>query len=451
MSESQTNIIPTAAGKQLIFGHLFSFRKNPIDFFSRHARNYKELFKFKIFSKSYIVLNHPDAVRHVLTNNVKNYSRKKSYAFLQELLGMGLLTSEGDGWRTRRRLAQPNFGREKIAALMQQMDASIIAYSKIHFQKNEILSLEDELNHLTLSILTQSILYSDNNANFEKVKSDLQDALEYLTSQRFNVFKFLTKLPSARKTKGKAAIARLKAMVAEIIHARRQSATTHNDLLEMLMNTTDEDTKEKLDDKALADEVMTMFVAGHETTASSLLWTIYLLEQNTAVRDKMLQEMLLNYDGGEIDMNKLSNLPYMRMVILEAMRLYPPVWSFGRKAIEQDQILAYSIPKGSSVNIPVYCIHRHPDFWEHPEVFYPEHFLPDAVKERDKFAYLPFSQGMHRCIGEHFALMEMQMVLMHLYYEYEIKLLNDNDPVLHPLVTLKPKDPIFFTIKKRNA
>ncbi|MCX8479686.1 MAG: cytochrome P450 [Chitinophagales bacterium] len=450
MTSDSLHKIPTAPAAKPFVGHLFSFRKSPIDFFSAHASNFKELFQFKIFSKSYIVLNHPDAVHHVLTSNVKNYTRQKSYAFLQELLGMGLLTNEGDEWRSRRRLAQPNFGREKLASLMQQMDVAIENFTKNHFNTKSTLSLEDELNHLTLSILTQSILYSENNANFEKVKSDLQDALEYLTAQRFNVFKFMTKLPSKRKSKGKAAIARLKLLVQSIILERRKSTAAHNDLLEMLMNTKDEENNEMLDDKALADEVMTMFVAGHETTASSLLWTIYLLEHNTAVRDKLLQELQMNYDGAAIDMTKMMQLPYMRMVIMESMRLYPPVWSFGRKAIDEDQIMGYTIPKGTSVNIPVYCIHRHPDYWKHPDAFYPEHFLPEAMKERDKFAYLPFSQGMHRCIGEHFAIMEMQMVLMRLYFQYEIHFATDKAPVLHPLVTLKPKEPIYFTIQKRK-
>jgi cytochrome P450 len=264
------------------------------------------------------------------------------------------------------------------------------------------------------------------------------------------VVKFLTKLPSARKRRGQQAILRLKSLVKEIIQQRRKSTVNHNDLLEMLMSAKDEESNLMLDDTALADEIMTMFVAGHETTASALLWTIYLLETNKEVRSKLLVEIDTTYQGGPITAENLTQTPYLRMVIMESMRLFPPVWSFGRKAIEPDTIMGYQIPAGASVNIPVYCVHRHPDYWEFPNKFYPEHFLPEAVKARDKFAYLPFSQGMHRCIGEHFAIMEMQMVLIRLYNRFEIQLEQKQQPTLQALVTLRSQDPIYVKFKSRK-
>ena len=160
------------------------------------------------------------------------------------------------------------------------------------------------------------------------------------------------------------------------------------------------------------------------------------------------RELNSQWDGNEISFQTLSTLPYMKMVIQEALRLLPPVWAFGRKSKEDDVILGFPISKGQSLNIPIVAIHRHPDFWEHPNEFYPEHFLPEKVKLRDKFAYMPFSLGQHRCIGEYFAIMEIQMVLMRLYKSYKIELFSKEPMEFIPLVTLKPKYEIQLNVKK---
>jgi cytochrome P450 len=195
---------------------------------------------------------------------------------------------------------------------------------------------------------------------------------------------------------------------------------------------------------------MTMFVAGHDTTAAALIWTIYALDQNPKIKQKMLEELDANFQGGAISGEVLHQLPYMKMVIQEAMRLYPPVWAFGRKAKEDDLLMGMRISMGQSINVPIYCVHRHPAFWERPLEFYPEHFLPEAIKARDKFAYMPFSLGQHRCIGEHFALIEIQMVLMRIYAAFHVKVQMDQPATFLPLVTLKPMNPISLQISPRK-
>ena len=447
MNSSQ--IPPLAPGALPLFGHLFQFKRNPLTFFAAHANQMGQLYRIKLLHKEYLVVNHPDAIRHILVNNVKNYSRRKSYAFLQELLGDGLLTSEGEPWRKQRRLSQPAFSKEQLHGLITQMDQSIQDYLKENWNTNSSIDLEKSMNVLTLQILTQSILYSPTQSYFEKVQFDLHDALQYMTSSRFNALKILSKLPSKKKTKGKAAIKNVKALVAKIIADRANPhSEKFNDLLEMLMSTKDEETGESLGQEALLDEVMTMFVAGHDTTAAALTWTIYLLHNNKDSRNQMQTELNSQWDGNEISFQTLNSLPYMKMVIQEALRLLPPVWAFGRKAKEDDVILNYQIRKGDSLNIPIYAIHRHPDFWEHPNEFYPEHFLPEAVKQRDKFAYMPFSLGQHRCIGEYFAIMEIQMVLMRIYKSFNIELTAQDPMEFIPLVTLKPKHAIQLQINK---
>lgn len=441
---------PLAPKANPIFGHLLKFKKNPIEFFLNQSKSMGPLYKIKLLNKEYIVVNHPDAVRHVLVNSVKKYSRRKSYAFLQELLGDGLLTSEGEGWRKQRRLTQPIFSKEQLHGLISQMDDSILDFFETNWNNAGKIDLEKSLNVLTLQILTQSIVYSSDKSYFHKVQFDLHDALTYMTSKRFNALKILARLPSEKKRKGKAAIASVKSVVQEIIDSRANTTSERfNDLLEMLMTTKDAETAESLDKKALLDEVMTMFVAGHDTTAAALTWTVYLLQTNEQVLKIMLDELDTNWNGESITVESFNSLAYMKMVIQEAMRLLPPVWAFGRKAKENDSIMGFEIRKGQSVNIPVYAIHRHPDFWEKPNEFYPEHFLPEAVKHRDKFAYLPFSLGQHRCIGEYFALMEIQMVLMRFYQKFKVELMSKDPMEFNPLVTLKPKRSIELNLNKR--
>lgn len=242
-----------------------------------------------------------------------------------------------------------------------------------------------------------------------------------------------------KKHRGRKAIERLQSLIRDIIANRRLAASSqHHDLLEMLMSTRDEETGEQLSDEALQDEVMTMFVAGHDTTAAALIWILYALACHPKIKQRMMEELDAGYQGQAITGELLQQMPYMKMVILEAMRLFPPVWAFGRKAKESDVMLGFDMQQGQSINVPIYCVHRHPDFWERPDEFYPEHFLPEAVKARDKFAYMPFSLGQHRCIGEHFALMEIQMVLMRIFHHYDIQLKTTEPMEFLPLVTLKP-------------
>ncbi len=449
--ENSRHFPPMVPNARWIVGHYFEFKKDPLSFFYRNAQKMGPVFRFKILHKEYVVAHHPEAVRHILVNHAKKYSRVKSYSFLQELLGQGLLTTEGEGWRKQRRLTQPIFSRDQMNGLIHQMDESILHFISTEWKSKQTVDLEQSLNVLTLQILTQSILYSPDQRHFGQVQFDLHDALIYMTSKRFNALKFLSKLPSEKKRRGQRAIQRVKGLVRQIIEERRVSGEVkYNDLLEMLMTTRDEETGESLDNQALQDEVMTMFVAGHDTTAAALIWTIYALDRNPEVKQKMIQELDQFFHGQPINGELLHQLPYMKMVIQEAMRLYPPVWAFGRKSKENDVLLDATIQQGQSINIPIYCVHRHPDFWERPDAFYPEHFLPEAIKARDKFAYMPFSLGQHRCIGEHFALIEIQMVLMRLYHHFNLKLSNQKPMQYLPLVTLKPLHPITIHLNPRN-
>ncbi len=439
-----------APGKLPFLGHLLLFRKDPYKFLQMNCEEMGPIFSFHLLNRKFYVLNHPEFIKHVLVSNAKNYSRKSSYKFLEEILGQGLLTTEGELWRKRRRLSQPAFNKESLSKLVEQIETSIINFTgKYEIENNSILNLDHEMNHLTLSVLTNSIIQTELNDNFNKVKENLFFSLKYLTTNRFKAVKWTKHLPSYTKYKGKRGIKILKNIVLEIIESRRTSEVVHTDLLAMLMASKDEETGESLKNDELLDEVMTMFVAGHDTTTVVLTWTLYLLARNPEIEDKLITEIEANESGSSLSIEGLMHYPYLKMIIQESMRLYPPVWSFGRKAINDDFINDFFVPKGTSCTMPAIFVHRNPQFWEKPNEFYPEHFTLEKIKERDKLAYFPFSSGQHRCIGEHYAIMEIQIALIHLLKKYKITLQSQKEILPSLLITLKPKNPILFKLNKR--
>ena len=448
--EAIKKIPPVAKGSIPLFGHLFAFRKDPFTFLNENCKTMGPVFSFKLMSRNFYVLNHPDLVKHVLVTNAKNYSRKRSYQFLEEMLGRGLLTTEGEEWRKKRRIAQPAFYKDQLEHLLQQMEVSIEKYLEaLHNRSNDIIDLDIEMNHLTLSVLSNSIIQSDLESRISLVKVSLRDALKYLTQKRFSAFKWLQHFPGNTKSEGRQGIKTLKSIVMEIIEDRRNSNIIHKDLLSMLMASTDDETKERLSNQELLDEVMTMFIAGHDTTAVVLTWAFHLIGRHPEIEEKMVKEIRENSNSDTLTMNELRNFPYIKMVIQEVMRLYPPVWTFGRRAINDDNNNGYYVPANTFCTMPALFVHRNPEFWEKPDEFYPEHFMPEKVKERNKHAYFPFSAGQHFCIGEHYAQMEIQLVLIHILKKYKVRLLSDQPVGMQLLITLKPASNIFAKLEKR--
>ena len=441
---------PIASGKKPVLGHFLAFRKNPFAFFQKHTTEQKDLFWFDLLGRKILVLNHPEAVKHVLINKAKIYSRKPTYHFLVELLGEGLLTTEGDIWKQKRRLAQPFFTKEQMDGLFGIMEHSAKTFWD-EFQPHQTFNLEEEMNHLALVMLTDSILQAEMDFHFHDIKEHLHIALEYLTKNRFNAFKWQKKLPSKIKTKGRKSISELKKIVGQIIEHRKESTHEHHDLLAMYMSTSDAETGKTLQADEILDEVMTMFVAGHDTTSVVLTWTLVLLHQYPESLQKVRQEIDENYHGQPLNNEELKKFTYLKMCINESMRLYPPVWSYGRKSMEDDEIMGIPVPQGHNVNIPVLFLHRNPQYWERPTEFYPEHFEEEAVKQRDKLAYIPFSAGQHRCIGEYFALVEVQMALIHLIKNYDFRITLPPKIELDLLVTIKPKYPISFELTPKTT
>ena len=441
---------PIADGSIPFAHHFFKFRNDIYSFLEENCRTKGPVFTFKLFNRTYYVINHPDLVRYVMVENVKNYSRKKSYLILQEMLGHGLITTEGEEWRKRRRIAQPAFHKQKLELLIGLMDKAVLnSIQDWEGQASEKKDLDAEMSRITLNVLMGSIMQSDIKDSALGIKQELALAWKYLASKRFNTLPILTKLPSKTKKEGKNAIASLKLSILHIIENRRKSSIEYNDLLSMYMDSTDEITNQKLTNEELRDEVMTLFTAGHDTTAMVLIWTFYLLGQHPEIEKKVVDEIQKKYSAQSFTMAELMGFQYTKMVIQEVMRLYPPVWTFGRRAVSDDELGGYYIPADARVTVPSIFIHRNPEFWEKPNEFYPEHFLPERLKTQKKLAYFPFGGGQHLCIGEHYAMMEMQLVLIHILRKYKIKLQSDKPMGLNLLITIRPQKTIWVNFEKR--
>ena len=409
------------------------------------------LYSFRIFGRRIHVVNDPDLVQEVLVGNMPAYSRRKTYTFLRELLGEGLITSEGDHWRKNRRTLQPGFKREQLTGLLEGIQSTAQEWINTKLESAPLsLDLHVEMSQLTLRILTRSIIDTQWDEDMDSFHLHLSDAWDHLSAQRFQSGQSFKLSNRKRVKKGQSAIESLKRTVGNIVQARRTSSNESSDLLAMLMSARDEVTGEGLSDQELIDEVMTLVIAGHDTTASALTWTVYCLTQNPQWIGAMRDE-IARLPEGLWRMEDLRQLDITSRVLQEGMRLYPPVWTFGRRTQSETQLGGFSLPPDASVTMPLVAIHCLASSWSHPHAFHPDHFLADAIRDRSKFAYFPFGAGQRMCIGSHYAMMEMQCVLAHVLAQLDVEWLGPRHPALAPLVTLQPSVPLPCVFKPRKS
>jgi cytochrome P450 len=424
--------------ENFFLGSALVFRKDPIGFLQKIAEEFPGFAQFRFAHLPMTLLSDPETIKHVLQTNNKNYSKGIEYEHLKPVLGNGLLTSEGDFWLRQRRLAQPAFHRDKIAHFASQMVTCTEGMLKT-WENKKSLDVHSEMMHLALDIVGRTLL----STNVLDEANEVEKALEVSISESYHRVQALVNLPLwlpvPRHLRYNKSRESLNKIVAKIIDGRRNSDKRYNDLLEMLMDVQDEDTGEKMSDKQLRDEIMTIFLAGHETTANALTWGLYLLSQNPEIEKKYLDEIDTVLGGKTPSFDDLKNLPYLTQIIHEVLRLYPPAWILGRTALDDDVINGYPVKKGNNVMISPYQIHRSKFYWENPDDFIPERFTPEKMKELHKFVYFPFGGGPRFCIGNNFALIEMQLIFAMIGQKYKLLLQPGFKVELDPLITLRPK------------
>lgn len=451
-AELEKTLPPSPEKQHLIFKNAYYMANWPIEFLFENYDTMGPIYWVKSPIRKIAVLNDPECVRHILQENNRNYVKSFGYDPLKLLLGNGLLTSEGDFWRKQRRLAQPGFHKEKLAAIVDTM-ITCTGQLLTRWEKLEgvEMNISSEMNHVALDIVSKSLFISNVEDEIDKISTWVTVAIEQGAERIRNPFKIPTWIPTPNNLKQNKAVSVLNEVINGIIEKRRNEGKQYDDLLSMLMDARDEDTGEGMSNAQLRDEVMTIFIAGHETTANALTWAFYVLAQHPEIEQKLKAEIDEVLQGRPVSFENLRSLTYTRQVIDETLRLYPPAWIIGRKNIEDDEIGGYFIPAGTNCLVPTLCIHRSPKYWKDPLKFDPDRFSTERVKEQKKFTYFPFGGGPRLCIGNNFALMEMQVVMASIMQRYTFEL-KDTTPIeLDPLITLRPKQNVYLKLVRRKS
>jgi len=383
------------------------------------------------------VINHPDDVKHVLLSNHRNYTKGEGMDRVKILLGNGIMTSEGEFWRRQRRMMQPCFHRriiDRFSQLIHDVNERFAARWAAKAASGEPINLTDDVSELTLEIVLNSIFGPD----LERLERQLgANPFEVVAKEQNRDLKFAFRFRSLTK------------LVAELIGRRRREASSHEDFLGMLMAARDRDNQTAMSEKEMIDEVMTLIVAGHETTAAALTWTWYLISQHPQTAAELEAEA--DRTGGDVlRLDAAESLDFTRQVVQEALRLYPPGWLFTRRTIERDELGGYSIDARTDVFISPYTLHRHPAFWSDPEEFRPQRFAGIDAKERHRFAFIPFSVGPRHCIGENMAMFEMLVHVNRMVRNFRLTRVGAQPIELEAQINLRPRSNLMMRVEVRR-
>ncbi len=414
--------------------------RNPLAFLMALTEEYGDIARVPLGPETLYLFNDPDLIRDVLVTNHRNFHKGRGLERAKMLLGSGLLTSEGDFHLRQRRLAQPAFHRQRIAAYGATM-ASYGVTRRDRWRAGSVIDAHQEMMALTLAIVGKTLFDADVEHEAAEIGAALATTFESFNFGFFLPFgELLERLPLPATLRFRKARARLDATIYRVINERRASGADRGDLLSMLLLAQDtEGDGSGMTDLQLRDEAMTIFLAGHETTANALTWTWYLLSQHPDVEARFHAEVDAALGGKLPTADDLPTLPYTRMVLAESMRLYPPAWILGRRALGPFEAGGFEIPARSIVLASQYVTHRDPRWFPDPDRFDPERFSPQRQAERPRFSYFPFGGGPRVCIGEQFAWMEGVILLATIAQRWRLRLLPGHPVALQPIITLRPK------------
>ncbi len=428
---------PPVAAAEFDIGSTDDSLERMIRLFAEHGDIYRVYVPAR---KAYTyVVHHPDDVKRILVANHRNYTKGVGLDRVKILLGNGIMTSEGELWRRQRMMLQPLFHRRVVGgfaeAIATATDALLERWEELA-RRGEPVNLTEEMSELTLQIVLKATFGRD----LERMSAELGgNPFEVVTKEQARNLQFAYKFRSLTR------------LVANLIARRRTAGEEHFDYVAMLMSARDKETGAPMSERELIDEIMTLVVAGHETTASGLNWTWYLLAQHPQVEAKLHAEIDSAPPALERapSLAQLEQLPYLRQVIDEALRLYPPGWVLSRRTIGPDVLSGYAIPAGTNVLLPLYLLHRHPRYWSEPDQFRPERFAPEHEAERPRFAYMPFAAGPRHCIGETFALYEMLMHVQRVARRLRLVHVPGPPLELEALINLRTRHPVIMRLERR--
>jgi len=416
----------------------------------RCAREYGDIVSYRFLHVPICQLTHPDHIEAVLVRNAANFHKSRDYGALKFFLGNGLLTNEGASWQAQRQLVQPAFRHENIAVYAEIMAKSAAAHLS-RWQDGDSRDLHHEMAELTLDIVAKSLFGAKVSHAARTISEEVAAVMERFFTQAALSFLLPDKFPIPKTPRLVRSKRLLDKVVLSIIRERRASKTPANDLLQRLLDARDEHGARMSDDQ-LREEVMTLFIAGHETTANALTWTWFLLAQNPHVEAALAAELDSVLAGRAPTLADLPRLPYTEMVVKESMRLYPPAWGVGRRALADFEVGGYRIPAGTNVFMMQWVTHRDARFFPEPERFDPERWRDDPIRKGriPRFAYFPFGGGPRVCIGAGFAMMEATLLLATIAQRYRFTLAPDTVVTPFFSVTLRPKNGLPMQVHRRG-
>jgi len=430
-------------------GNFTAFRRDSLAYLQKAASEHGDVVYFRFGPQDVFFLNHPDYIKDVLVTHHQSFMKGRALQRAKRLLGEGLLTSEGDFHRRQRRLAQPAFHRGRVSSYGAVM-TDYAARTSSRWRDGESLDISQEMMRLTLAIVGKTLFDTDVESEADEIGAALTSVMELFDYLLMPFSELLEKLPLPHVRRFQKAKERLDETIYRIIEERRRSGQDRGDLLSMLLSARDEEGDGgQMTDLQVRDEVMTIFLAGHETTANALSWTWYLLSQNQGVEAKLHEELDAVLEGRAPNVEDVPRLRYTEMVLAESMRLYPPAWAIGRLALKDHEVGGYTIPAKALVLLSPYVTQRDARYFSDPARFDPERWTPEAREARPQFAYFPFGGGARRCIGEGFAWMEGILLIASLARNWRMRLVPDHRVETLPVITLRPKHGMRMTVEKK--
>jgi cytochrome P450 len=426
-------------------------RRNALQTLHRAAMEFGDVVRMRFAGVTAHMISSPDGVQHVLVENSKNYGKQtRGFIKLREILGDGLLTAEGETWRRHRRIAQPAFHRQRLASfadtMVREAERTAERWSALS-DSGERVDVAQEMAGLTLQIIGRTMLSRDVALEADRVGRALTHLLHAANLRMSSLLDLPQSLPTPGNLRFAAALRTLDGVVQQIIAERRRATERPEDLLTLLLESGDEETGERMNDRQLRDEAMTIFLAGHETTANALTWAFYLLSHHPSVGRALRLELERELTG-KPSLSALPRLRLTRTVIEEALRLYPPAWLISRSVVDDDEIGGFHIPARSIVFVSPFIVHRDPRIWENPEGFDPDRFAPERSSSLPRGAYFPFGAGPRQCIGANFALMEAQLVLATLWRSFRFDLVPGHPIEPEPSITLRARYGMPMTVHR---
>jgi cytochrome P450 len=440
MSNSKKYNYPPKLSIVKFFSDAEGIRHNPIPFHKKYFEKLGDSFSIKIGRTKHLILSRDNEIaQYILQKNQKNYQKSKiQTVYLSKYLGKGLLTSDGDFWLKQRRLIQPAFHKQKMNQLVENME-QIIASELKDLIMDKPLDLFSLMSQLAFNVVAKSLFQiSASEDKFDRLKFIIEEVQNFLIKEIRLPHKAWWFSITGQVKKYRLLALESNAIIQEIIEQRITSEQEVNDLLNMLLETRYEDTGEGMSVNQLIDEIKILFIAGHETTANALTFTLYLLAKHPDIQEKVLQEIIEIESESDNTIEQLQKMTYINAVLNESMRLYPPAWITDRQNISDDVIGQYNVKKETLIGVSFYELHRNPKYWKDPEEFNPDRFLGEQKKESLQYFY-PFGAGPRMCIGVGFAIYEMCLTLSYIIKRYEIKS-HSGEIQCNPLVTLKPVD-----------